>query len=278
MRSECDTVLVQQIVGNLVSNAIRHSGSAGTVAVGFSSETISADDSREWRCAPDFQPGHFAVLTVADSGPGVPSDIESRIFEPYFTTERGERGLGLAAVHGSVMRLSSALRVGRSELGGAEFCVAFPLSGSSQPLAGSETGDPSGPLRSEHSLPPFSPRQRVLVLEDQHIVRRQIARLLKRAGFDPVPCETIEEAVAEAHIPFAAAVIDFMLETETGDVALRRLRGLQPDLPAILCSGYVDASMGNPLLDDFDAVVPKPFRTSEFLEVLKRLISQRAHA
>ena len=278
MRCECDSVLVQQIVGNLVSNAIRHSGPKGSVIIRFVPRQITAADATQWRCAPDFKPGDFAVLSVSDSGSGVPDDLKSRVFEPYFTTSTSGRGLGLAAVHGSVMRLSSALRIGVSTLGGAEFCIAFPLV-RPKPMAESMADERLPPgLRGNDSIHPPQPRKRVLVLEDQKIVRRQITRLLRRAGYDPVPCETVEEAVSAAVSPFAAAIIDFMLENDTGDVALRRLRGIQPSLPAILCSGYVDASMDNPLLDDFDAVVPKPFRTSEFLDVLNGLVNQEIHA
>ena len=112
---------------------------------------------------------------------------------------------------------------------------------------------------------------RFLVLDDAPLVRRQIHRLLKRRGCEVVEAETIEQALDAMHEPIHVAVLDFMLRSTTGDVALVELRSIQPDLPAVLCSGYISPEHHHKTTG-FAEVVHKPFTQSELLGALERTI------
>jgi signal transduction histidine kinase len=100
---------VQQIVLNLVMNALQAIPEGGVVRIGANLD------------------GKDVVLCVDDDGPGIPEDRRAAIFDPFYTTKKqGEgSGLGLTVVLGLVRRMDAKLRVDRSDLGGARFEVRF---------------------------------------------------------------------------------------------------------------------------------------------------------
>jgi signal transduction histidine kinase len=114
-----DPMRVEQILGNLISNALRHSGRAGQVFV------------RVGR-GPD---GDRAVVSVADQGRGIPEEALPRIFERFYRADRsrtraeGGTGLGLAIARQLVEIQGGDIRVGNRPEGGAEFTISFPLAG-----------------------------------------------------------------------------------------------------------------------------------------------------
>jgi signal transduction histidine kinase len=71
--------------------------------------------------------GSRALLQVHDSGPGVPARDRARVFDPYFTTKGDGTGLGLPIVKKVVLEHAGEIQCGKSELGGAEFCIELPL-------------------------------------------------------------------------------------------------------------------------------------------------------
>ncbi|HNY31419.1 MAG TPA: HAMP domain-containing sensor histidine kinase [Fibrobacteria bacterium] len=104
---------VQQIILNLVMNALQAIDDGGKVVVGILPE------------------GAWVKLLVEDDGPGIPEDRRAAIFDPFYTTKKqGEgSGLGLTVVLGLVRRMGAELAVNQSELGGARFAVRFRVHG-----------------------------------------------------------------------------------------------------------------------------------------------------
>ena len=111
-----DEVLLRQVFGNLVRNAIEACESARTVSEIVISGAVDAAHSS-------------VVVTVDDNGPGIPDDHRARIFQPFFTTRSRGSGLGLAIVQKIVLLHNGTVSVGSSPAGGAQFRLAFPLSG-----------------------------------------------------------------------------------------------------------------------------------------------------
>jgi two-component system cell cycle sensor histidine kinase/response regulator CckA len=119
-----DPIQVEQIVTNLVVNARDAMPSGGRLTVGIRSVQVSEADARETGA----EPGHYAVLTVSDTGNGIDEAIRGHIFEPYFTTKGvgGGSGLGLATVYGIAKQSGGSVAV-RSALGqGSSFAVYLP--------------------------------------------------------------------------------------------------------------------------------------------------------
>ena len=107
----CDARQVRQILWNTLLNALEAAGEGGWVSV----SARPAEDGR-----PE------AVITVADSGPGIPDELRERVFNPFFTTKDRGTGLGLAIVHQLVEAHGGSIAVGRHPAGGAMFTIRLP--------------------------------------------------------------------------------------------------------------------------------------------------------
>jgi PAS domain S-box-containing protein len=119
---------LQQVIANLVTNAIEAIGEgSGTVVVRTSERDIPTRELGAWPVAADaFAPGPHVVIDVEDDGCGIDSAIAGRIFEPFFSTKFPGRGLGLAAVHGIVRAHGGGLQVATDPGNGSRFSVAIP--------------------------------------------------------------------------------------------------------------------------------------------------------
>ncbi len=115
-----DSRLVEQLLLNLVTNA------AQAMENQKREKVIEIATGRE---------GNAVVVTVADSGPGVPEELREKIFEPFFTTKHAGTGLGLSISRRIASEHGGSLEVGKGRLGGAEFRVVLPI-GETNPSAG----------------------------------------------------------------------------------------------------------------------------------------------
>jgi PAS domain S-box-containing protein len=127
-RCRADARLIEQLLVNLVTNA--------TQAL----ESQEGDKAVEIATGAE---GNVVVITVGDSGPGVPAELREKIFEPFFTMKSAGTGLGLSISRRIVSEHGGSLEVGTSRLGGAEFRVLLPVAGKSgsEPGAAPGTGD-----------------------------------------------------------------------------------------------------------------------------------------
>lgn len=274
-----DAALIGQVIGNLLSNAIRHTPEGGRVTVTTALRDFEDFDTSTWLCSSDTRSGRHVVFTVEDTGEGITGGIQ-KIYEPFYSTSSSGRGLGLAAVKGIVQRLGGAIRC-TTEVGmGTRFEVALPADDAEEDASVAIPGSGDS-LQGIHTIQPVSGNENskrgLLILDDHPIVRKQLGRIARRAGLDPVLCATISDALDAARSQrFRVAIIDYKLDGETGDIALLKLRQLQPDLPAILCSGYAGRQDFNKFPVKFDAVVPKPFRPKHLTDKIAELMKHNS--
>lgn len=114
-----DQDLLHRAVLNLVLNAAQHAGPEGRVVV-------TLEDERYRRTPRGVNVRNPVRISVRDSGPGIPPEIEARIFDPFFSTRKGGSGLGLALVHRAVEVHSGVVFVERGIDGGAQFVIFLP--------------------------------------------------------------------------------------------------------------------------------------------------------
>ncbi|HFE47516.1 MAG TPA: response regulator [Nannocystis exedens] len=180
---------------------------------------------------PQVQPGDYVHLEVRDNGVGMDLATQARIFEPFFTTkEPGEgTGLGLSMVHGFVQQSNGHIWP-ESELGaGTSIHVLLPADDSVPDQATPRTAQ----VRRGHG--------RILVIEDEPLVRMIAARILTGAGYDVTACDGPEmalETVTEESPDFDLVVSDVVMPVMSGIEVIKLLRERQPGLRAILVSGY----------------------------------------
>ena len=263
-----DEVELRQLIGNLVSNAVRATEPGGRVELRVETSDLDAAQLGRARLgASGASPGTYVTVTVEDRGCGIaPRDLD-RVFEPLFTTRSEGRGLGLAAVRGVVERGGGVLWLQSQPDVGTVFRIAFPVAGapvSARVDAPRADAPPSRRAAGQGS------GQRILVLDDEPLVRALMGRLLQRAGYSPVDAADLDEALRHAEAgPLDGAVIDFLMPDVTGDVALERLREVQAGLPAVLCSGYISSDRPD-VVRGFSEVIAKPFAEQDLLAAIAR--------
>ena len=255
---------VQQLVGNLASNAIRAMPDGGTIAVRLKSAIFDATELAKAHIGKNAPAGLFAVLQFSDEGVGIPQVDLPHVFDAFYTTRQAGRGLGLATMVHIIERLNGAIFLVSEEGAGTTFTLAIPFS---QQVKAPSTNSMERMGRT--SL-------RVLVLDDVALVRRQIRRTLTRRGHQVVDVGTLAEALTVLDEPFDVAVIDFVLEFTTGDVAIQKIRDAQPNLPAILCSGYISPSHLH-RTREFSTVIHKPFENIALIDAVEAAATKEIH-
>ncbi|HKQ60790.1 MAG TPA: PAS domain S-box protein [Candidatus Polarisedimenticolaceae bacterium] len=216
------------------------------------------------------EPGSAVLLTIADTGCGIPVEHRDRIFEPFFTTKQHGKGtgMGLAMVYGIVRNHGGTIRVD-SEVGrGTNILVQLP-----------RAGQPAGePLERAEKL--VRGTGRVLVVDDEEIVRSTAAELLEELGYDVVVATDGAEAL-EIYTKYGreidAVLIDLVMPRMGGSECFRALKGLNPDVRAILSTGYGFSVTVQELLDEgMVGFVPKPYQFSQLSEMVARAV-RRGH-
>lgn len=255
-----DPSLLEQVLRNLISNAIKYTR-RGQVKL---------------RClhAPT-----LVRLEVADTGIGIPADQLPYIFDEFFQVGAGPGrhgegyGLGLAIVNRIVSLLDLKIEV-RSEPGrGSSFCVDVPAGAARHPIAVCE---PHGQARDDRLAPPRP--SRILLVEDDASVRNATRMLLEAAGREVVTAGSLAEAlrVLDMHAELHLLITDFHLGPEgTGiDViaAVRQRRGAA--LPAILLSGDTSMDVQGREHDSRCRIVSKPLQAEQLLTLIEELVGR----
>jgi CheY-like chemotaxis protein len=207
--------------------------------------------------------GTYVVLTVSDTGHGIPREITDRIFDPFFTTkEKGKgTGLGLATVYGIVKDHKGYISV-ESEVGtGTTFHIYLPVSAktvhaSAKPQILSVEGD-----------------ENILVVDDDRDVLNLIRDILESHGYHVMPVNnSLDSAdVFKHHAANIQLVItDIVMPLMEGNELIRILRSIKPDIKVIVVSGYSDETASNDGM--VDAFLKKPFERIELLSTVRRIL------
>ncbi|WP_394708010.1 PAS domain S-box protein [uncultured Desulfosarcina sp.] len=220
---------IHQIVMNLCTNAYHAMKSAGGMLnVSLTAVTIQDHDVNSF---PEMNPGHYLKLSIADNGCGIPPEMISRIFDPYFTTKpTGEgTGLGLSTIHGIVKDHGGNIKV-YSEVGiGTAFHVFLPTADATAETAVEKADQlPSG---SGSTL--FVDDEKSLLDLGQDLLGRLGYRVETRAS----AIDAIEAFRADPK-KFDLVISDMTMPKMTGDEMARQIRIIRPDIPIILCSGF----------------------------------------
>jgi signal transduction histidine kinase len=253
---------ISRVIHNLVVNSVQAMLAGGTVTIDLQEVQVAAGEILA------LQPGRYIRISVADTGPGIPPEILPRIFDPYFSTKASNQnsGLGLASVRSVVLKHNGHVDV-ESKLGtGTVFRIWLPVA----------TAAPAGLAAASEAVP--AKPVRVLLMDDELVIRSVAGRILAQAGHTAVLVADGAEAVAayaKAHAagePFDLVIFDLTVPGGVGGKdALRELQKINAGVVAIASSGYSsDPVMANPRAFGFRASLPKPYGIAE----LERIIAE----
>ena len=261
-KAEVDAGQIEQVVNALMLNAREAMPHGGTVRV--RSRNVVLEDNP----GGILPAGHYVKVTITDRGSGISDELRTKIFDPYFTTKPTGTGLGLAISYSIVKKHGGLLLLETSSPEGSAF--AFYLRASDRRVATTEMRSAGRPFHFNH--------QRVLVMDDEAAIRELTAQLLGTLGYevtaapDGLEAVRLYERALRRGEHFQAVILDATVRGGMGGVAtIERLRAMDPEVNAIICSGYSDeAALSEFLAYGFRGALPKPFTRSELAEALQR--------
>jgi CheY-like chemotaxis protein len=204
-------------------------------------------------------------LEVADTGPGLCAAAREHLFEPYFSTRPGQRGLGLATVLGIVRGLGGAIEVCSPPGGGTTFRTLLPVAG--------HGWNSRGTPESARQAQSWRAQGTVLLVDDEEAILDVTGRLLGSLGCQVITARTGEEAVRlyQQHADEVRVVLlDLILPRGPGEEVLAELRRLSSDLPIIVLSGHPGPDVIPRLVPlGLTGYLQKPYRLPALVEAIR---------
>lgn len=257
---EGDPNQLEQVIMNLMVNARDAMPDGGLITVRTSVADVG---TRIMNIPAHLNAGRYAVLTISDTGCGIPKDIINRIFDPFFTTkEKGKgTGLGLASVYGIVKDHKGYVSV-RSEVGkGTSFDVYFPAAGKIvRSIAKPEP-------------PAVKGNENILLVDDDRDVLNFTRDILEAHGYAVVPVNnalTAIETFKNISGNIQLVITDIVMPLMEGDELIMNLKKIKPDIRIIVVSGYISEAVNKENLAD--AFIRKPFEGIELLSSIRKLL------
>ncbi len=261
---EMDEGQMMQVMNNIILNARHAMPDGGKLSLGAEKVNVGPKD------VLPLKEGVYVRTCIQDNGTGMTPDVLSRMFDPFFTTKKNASGLGLALSYSIIKRHNGYISAVSEAGSGTTLCVFLPASAARQRDAVSGAGLEK----------PVKGKGRVLVMDDEEMVRDVSAEMLDLLGYEAVCATEGEEAVsifeharAEGR-PFGAVILDLTVPEGMGGLdTMKRLLEIDPDVRAIVSSGYSrDPIMSEYQKHGFASVIAKPYRVAEFSRVVKDVI------
>ena len=261
---EADPGQIGQAIGNLVTNAVQAMPGGGTVRIRGANVSVGEGEMAY------VKPGRYVKVEVADTGVGIPKEDLKRVFYPYFTTREGGTGLGLTTSYHILKSHGGNLFVESEPGAGTTATLYLPASTERLPGAGGRVEDPGS-----------AGKLRVLVMDDEDMVRDMAMGMLSHLGFEARGARDGGEAIRmyrEAEVagsPFHLVIMDLTVPGKMGGKeACARLRGMYPEAKVIVCSGYSsDPVMSDHTAYGFLGMLGKPYRIEELQRVVMEVLS-----
>ena len=240
---------------NLAVNARDAMPQGGTVTIAAARESVyGAHPAGLGR-------GHYVRIAVSDTGAGMDAATLARAVEPFFSTKGIGRGtgLGLSMVHGLASQLGGGLAIDSIVGEGTTVTLWLPLSA----MALSEESQSTRPFEQRNA------RGRVLLVDDEQLVRMSTAGMLEEMGYEVVEAQSAEEALemVDRGVTADLLITDHLMPGLSGADLARRLHVLSPQMKVLIVSGYAEAEGISPDLPRLS----KPFRAAELGASLEAL-------
>ena len=266
-----DAAQLQQMLMNLCINARDAMPDGGRLTV--TAEGMEMDESFA-RMILGAHPGKYVVLTVADTGTGIPIEIQDKVFEPFFTTkEKGKgSGLGLSMVYAIVKTHSSFIKL-YSEIGkGTEIKIFLPATQQTERKGVTVTED----------IPLTGNGENILVVDDELSVLQISKEILEARNYRVMTAADGAEATAL----FASAekgsvdlvITDMNMPLMDGSSTIRALRRLAPSLKIIISSGLLtDVNSAGVAGLDIQGYLTKPYTADQLAAMVSKVLRKEFH-
>jgi signal transduction histidine kinase/ActR/RegA family two-component response regulator len=260
-----DATQLHQVLMNLSLNARDAMPNGGTLRI--SAENLLIDKNYA-QMNLDAQVGSYIVITVTDTGTGIPPDILDRIFEPFFTTKEVGKGtgLGLATVIGIVKSHGGFVKVSSQVGKGTQFKVYLPATEAAEilPVEDSELPQGHGEL--------------ILVVDDEAAIREITKTSLETYNYKTLTaCDGIEAVAlyAEYRDKISLVLTDMMMPSMDGATTIRTLRKIEPEVKIVAVSGLLSTDkLAQARSNGVNTFLAKPYTTKELLTTINGVLKE----
>jgi PAS domain S-box-containing protein len=263
---KADANQLSQVFNNMVINARQAMANGGTLVISIENCNLEANQIGQ------LPSGKYVQIAIRDEGAGIPKEMIAKVFDPFFTTKPQGSGLGLATSYAIVKYHGGHIGVSSAPGAGSTFTVWLPA------YTGIRT-EPS-PENSDESLYGDG---RILVMDDESVIRHLVERMLRKAGYDPVAVKNGAEALESYRLAtsrgesFDAVILDLTIRGGMGGVeTASELLKMDPNAAIMMSSGY----SSDPVVSKLKAIgcfalIPKPYLMHDLLGTVKSVIAQR---
>ncbi|MCH4893206.1 response regulator [Sphingomonas sp. SFZ2018-12] len=264
-----DTNQLENAVLNLVLNARDAMPEGGRLVIETRMADVAATDVQT---RPGLPVGRFVVVSVSDSGVGIPPEVLDKVFDPFFTTKPlGQgTGLGLSMVYGFAQQSGGAVRV-HSQVGlGTSVTLFLPVTEAMPAVVGENT-----------AATPLGEGECVLLVEDDPAVRMLVREVLNELRYQAI--EVAEPARAlpllASDMPIDLMISDVGMPGMTGRELADIARSHRPDLPILFITGYAqNATLRSGFLGENMAMITKPFSLDELATRIRAQLGRQARS
>ena len=258
-----DRVQLELAVLNLAVNARDAMPDGGTLRVSVSNERIHGE--------PNGLAGEFVVLSVADTGAGIPQEIILRVFDPFFTTkEEGKgTGLGLSQVYSFAAACGGTATV-ESRLGHGTTVRIYLPKASEEAIRAKEPAEVA-----DQGDAPNKRQQTILVVEDEEVIRQVVTRVLLEAGYTVLEAGTGDDGLAmlTSYPEINLILTDVRMPGKRDGISMAaEARRMRSDVKIVFATGYPDALLGF----ETATVLRKPYRAHQILEAVAKELAAEA--
>ena len=260
-----DKKKLQEVLMQLIENACSAVEKVSNPCITLQVNTMQAE-KQLLQQHPQLSSSQLVHLQLQDNGCGIPAEIISRVFDPFFTTrEVGQgTGLGLSMAYGYIHQIGGAITVESAEGEGATFHLYLPLDATPHPEKYKDR------LLQGHG-------EKVLVVDDDQVFRESTCEVLTRMGYQPMPAWDGKEAIrlfGQHQNDIRLIFMDVLMPGMTGIEASRQIRKIAPDIPIIFLTAYDRTQPLEPeVYEEHTELINKPFRIS----VLSQAIQAALH-
>ncbi len=261
-----DSTQLHQVLLNLVVNARDAMPNGGKITISLAPITVSAADART---NIDARSGDFLLLTVSDTGTGIPQEYIDKIFDPFFTTkpEGKGTGLGLSTVLSIIRSHKGFIEIDSTPNVGTTFKLYLPTAAGKFSASGASSMKVSADKGKGEAI---------LVVDDDEAVGEVAAELLQNAGYTTLLAKDGEEALAlytEHYRNIRLVLTDMVMPKMDGASLIRSLRSVQPSVKIIAMSGLMDKEKLMKMAGvESGAFITKPFTGETLLQTVHRFL------
>ncbi len=266
---DIDKGQISRVIQNIIANAIDVMRDGGTLTVKVEVLEVPPDKK-----------GHINTkkalkISISDTGPGIPKDLISHIFEPFFTTKSKGSGLGLATSYMIIKKHRGYMEVSSKEGEGTTFYIWLPITGE-------EKEDPKE-LDGKQEIKEYSEGAKILIMDDEEMIRDFLKDTLQMHEYEVDVARDGEEAIEKYKEaikkgdPFDLVIMDLTIpDGMGGKETIKFLREIDPNVSAIVSSGYTDTDVLIRYRDyGFSGYLRKPYTLSELFILIGEILQEK---